>query len=102
MANLREKYNKELRPALKEELGIENIMAVPKITKIVINMGVGEAANDKKHLESALQNLTVIAGQKPSLPKQGNLLQVLKLEKVGLWVAKLLLEETKCMTLLRG
>ena len=69
MANLREKYNKELRPALKEELGIENIMAVPKITKIVINMGVGEAANDKKHLESALQNLTVIAGQKPVVTK---------------------------------
>ena len=61
MANLREKFNKELRPALKEELGIDNIMAVPKITKVVINMGVGEAANDKKHLESALQNLTVIA-----------------------------------------
>ena len=69
MANLREKYNKELRPALKEELGIENIMAVPKITKVVINMGVGEAANDKKHLESALQNLTVIAGQKPVVTK---------------------------------
>ena len=61
MANLREKYNKEFRPALKEELGLENIMAVPKITKVVINMGVGEAANDKKHLESALENLTVIA-----------------------------------------
>ena len=69
MANLKEKYNKELRPALKEELGIENIMAVPKITKVVINMGVGEAANDKKHLESALQNLTLIAGQKPVVTK---------------------------------
>ena len=69
MANLREKYNKEFRPALKEELGLENIMAVPKITKVVINMGVGEAANDKKHLESALENLTVIAGQKPIVTK---------------------------------
>ncbi len=65
MANLKEKYNKELRPVLMEELGIKNIMAVPKLTKVVINMGVGEAANDKKHLESALDNLTVIAGQKP-------------------------------------
>ena len=53
MANLKEKYNQELRPALKEELGLSNIMAVPKLTKVVINMGVGEAANDKKHLESA-------------------------------------------------
>ena len=69
MANLREKYNKEFRPALKKELGLENIMAVPKITKVVINMGVGEAANDKKHLESALENLTVIAGQKPIVTK---------------------------------
>ena len=63
MANLREKYNKELRVTLKEELGLNNIMAVPKVTKVVINMGVGEAANDKKHLESALENLTVISGQ---------------------------------------
>ena len=65
MSNLREKYNKELRASLKEELGLNNIMAVPKVTKVVINMGVGEAANDKKHLESALENLTVISGQKP-------------------------------------
>ena len=69
MANLKEKYNKEIRPALKEDLGINNIMAVPKLTKVVINMGVGEAANDKKHLESALQNLTAIAGQKPIVTK---------------------------------
>ena len=41
MANLKEKYNNELRPALKDELGIDNIMAVPKLTKVVINMGVG-------------------------------------------------------------
>ena len=69
MSNLREKYNKELRATLKEELGLNNIMAVPKVTKIVINMGVGEAANDKKHLESALENLTVISGQKPIITK---------------------------------
>ena len=69
MANLKEKYIQELRPALQEELGINNVMAVPKLTKVVINMGVGEAANDKKHLESALQNLTVIAGQKPLVTK---------------------------------
>ena len=69
MANLKEKYNKEIRSSLKEELGIENIMAVPKLTKVVINMGVGEAANDKKYLESALQNMTDIAGQKPVVTK---------------------------------
>ena len=69
MSNLREKYKKELRSSLKEELGLNNIMAVPKGTKVVINMGVGEAANDKKHLESALENLTVISGQKPIVTK---------------------------------
>ena len=69
MSNLREKYNKELRATLKEELGLNNIMAVPKVTKVVINMGVGEAANDKKYLESALENLTVISGQKPIVTK---------------------------------
>jgi large subunit ribosomal protein L5 len=69
MANLKEKFNKELRPILMEELGLNNVMAVPKLTKVVINMGVGEAANDKKYLESALENLTVIAGQKPVVTK---------------------------------
>ena len=67
--NLKETFNKELLPQLKEKLGIDNFMAVPKLTKVVINMGVGEAANDKKYLESALQNLTVIAGQKPIVTK---------------------------------
>ena len=64
MANLKDRFNKELRPVLQKELDIKNIMAVPKLKKVVINMGVGEAANDKKHLESALQNLTEISGQK--------------------------------------
>ena len=69
MSNLREKYNTELKAVLQEKLGIKNVMAVPKLTKVVINMGVGEAANDKKHLESAVQNLTAIAGQKPVITK---------------------------------
>tara|TARA_B100000963_G_scaffold336865_1_gene332332 strand:- start:6350 stop:6892 length:543 start_codon:yes stop_codon:yes gene_type:complete len=69
MSNLKERFNSELKPALQSELGISNIMAVPKLTKVVINMGVGEAANDKKHLESALENLTVISGQKPVVTK---------------------------------
>ena len=69
MANLKERFNKELRPILQKELNIKNIMAVPKLKKVVINMGVGEAANDKKHLESALQNLTEISGQKPITTK---------------------------------
>ena len=69
MANLKDRFNKELRPVLQKELDIKNIMAVPKLKNVVINMGVGEAANDKKHLESALQNLTEISGQKPITTK---------------------------------
>ena len=69
MSNLRERYNNELKAVLQEKLGIKNIMAVPKLTKVVINMGVGEAANDKKYLESAVQNMTAIAGQKPVVTK---------------------------------
>ena len=65
MANLKQRFNEELVPVLKDKLGLSNVMAVPRLSKVVINMGVGEAANDKKHLQSALENLTVIAGQKP-------------------------------------
>jgi large subunit ribosomal protein L5 len=65
MANLKQRFNEELIPVLKDKLGLSNVMAVPRLSKVVINMGVGEAANDKKHLQSALENLTVIAGQKP-------------------------------------
>ena len=69
MSNLREKYNKELRVALQEKLGLKNIMAVPKLTKVVINMGVGEAANDKKHLDTAVADMAAIAGQRPVITK---------------------------------
>jgi len=65
MANLKQRFNEELVPVLQDKLGLSNVMAVPRLSKVVINMGVGEAANDKKHLQSALENLTVIAGQKP-------------------------------------
>ena len=102
MANLKEKYNNELRPALKEELGIENIMAVPKLTKVVINMGVGEAANDKKHLESALENLTVIAGQKPVVTKARQSVASFKIREGWPLGCKVTLEVTKCMISLKG
>jgi large subunit ribosomal protein L5 len=65
MATLKEKYTNEIIPALKEELGIDNVMAVPRITKITLNMGLGEAVGDKKVLEHALKDMEQIAGQKP-------------------------------------
>ena len=65
MARLKKLYETELRAKLKEELGIANVMAVPRITKITLNMGVGEAVGDKKVLEHALKDLQAICGQKP-------------------------------------
>lgn len=64
MARLKELYNKELAPNLKKELGLSNVMEVPRITKITLNMGVGGALTDKKILESAVADLEKIAGQK--------------------------------------
>ena len=64
MANLKQKFNKEMVPALQEKLGITNVMAVPRLKKVVINMGVGQALTDKKHLTSAVADLESIAGQK--------------------------------------
>ena len=64
MARLKDLYNKELAPKLKEELGLANVMEVPRITKITLNMGVGEAVGDKKVLDNAVGDLTKISGQK--------------------------------------
>jgi large subunit ribosomal protein L5 len=69
MVTLKEKYKSELAPKLKEELGLTNVMEVPRITKITLNMGVGEALGDKKVLENAVADMTKIAGQKPVVTK---------------------------------
>jgi len=69
MATLKDKYRNEIAPKLKEELGLSNVMEVPRITKITLNMGVGEAVGDKKVLENALADMTMIAGQKPVVTK---------------------------------
>jgi large subunit ribosomal protein L5 len=63
---LKERYQ-ELRPQLQEELGLHSIMQVPRITKVTLNMGVGEAKTDAKLLDSAMDELTIIAGQRPQL-----------------------------------
>jgi large subunit ribosomal protein L5 len=65
MATLKEKYKSELAPRLQEELGLKNVMEIPRITKITLNMGVGEAVGDKKVLESAVADMQKISGQKP-------------------------------------
>ena len=69
MATLKDKYRSEIAPKLKEELGLSNVMEVHRVTKITLNMGVGEAVGDKKVLESAVADMTKIAGQKPVVTK---------------------------------
>lgn len=66
---LREKYTSEIRDRLKEKLGLTNQMTIPKIEKVVINMGLGDAVNDRKVVDSALEELTAIAGQRPVVTK---------------------------------
>ena len=66
---LKSKYDAEIRDQLKTDLALENVMQVPTISKIVVNMGVGEALVNSKNLESALEDLGLIAGQKPVATK---------------------------------
>ena len=65
MARLQQVYKDEVAPALKQQFGYKSVMEVPRITKITLNMGVGEAVGDKKILEHAIGDMTKIAGQKP-------------------------------------
>jgi large subunit ribosomal protein L5 len=64
MARLQEFYKDTVMPQLKQQLGIDNPMEIPRITKITLNMGVGEAVNDKKIIQKAVDDMTLIAGQK--------------------------------------
>lgn len=66
-ARLKEKYSKEIVPKLKEQLGYKTLMQVPKLSKIVLNMGVGQATQDQKIIEEAVKDLETIAGQKVSV-----------------------------------
>ena len=69
MATLKDRYRSEIAPKLKEELGLTNVMEVPRVTKITLKMGVGEAVGDKKVLENAVADMQKIAGQKPVVTK---------------------------------
>jgi large subunit ribosomal protein L5 len=69
MSRLQEQYEKVVRPALVKEFNYQNPMQVPRLSKIVINMGVGEATQDQKKLQAAAADMTAIAGQKPLITK---------------------------------
>lgn len=81
MARLKEQYFSTIRPKLKEELGLKSIHQVPQITKITLNMGVGDAKTNSKLLDSAFDQLTLIAGQKPVINKAVNSVAGFKLRE---------------------
>lgn len=93
MARLREDYKARVAPAMQEQFGYKNTMQIPAITKIVVNMGVGEAATNSKLMEGALKDMTAITGQKPLVNKARKSVANFKLRE-GMAVG--------CKTTLRG
>ena len=81
MDRLQEKYQQEVVPALTEKFGYKNVMQLPKIEKIIINMGVGEAVGNPKALDAAVNDLTIISGQKPLLTRAKKSLAAWKLRQ---------------------
>jgi large subunit ribosomal protein L5 len=81
VSRLRERYRSEVAPALMRELGYTNPMAVPRLEKIVLNMGLGEAVQNPKVMDSAVEELTVIAGQKPVVTKAKKAISNFKLRE---------------------
>ncbi|HIE51758.1 MAG TPA: 50S ribosomal protein L5 [Armatimonadetes bacterium] len=69
MARLKERYEKEIIPALQEEFGYHNVMEVPRVTKVVVNVGVGDATQDRQLLDAAMRELAMITGQKPKVTR---------------------------------
>jgi large subunit ribosomal protein L5 len=92
-ARLLDTYRTTILPKLKQDLGVENVMQVPRITKITLNMGVGEAVADRKVMDAAVADLTKITGQKPMITKSRKAIASFKL-RAGLAVG--------CMVTLRG
>ena len=81
MERLKDKYLKDVAPVLTEKFGYTNVMQLPKVEKIVVNMGVGEAVGNPKALESAVNDLITIAGQKPVLTRAKKSLAAWKLRE---------------------
>jgi len=78
---LKEKYEKEVVPALMKEFGYKNIMEVPRITKVVLNMGLGEAVQEPKVIDKAMEDLALIAGQRPYVRRAKKSIAAFKLRK---------------------
>lgn len=81
MNHLRERYQKEIAPALMKSLNLANVMQVPRIKKVVVNVGVGEALDNPKSLEAAVEDITKITGQKPVITKARKSIAAFKLRE---------------------
>lgn len=81
MSRLREKYTRDVVPALRQRFGYANVMAVPKLEKIVINMGLGEAIRNAKIMDAAVEELSAITGQRPVITKAKRPISSFKLRK---------------------
>lgn len=81
MARLKEKYRNEIAGALAKEFDIKNPMAVPKITKVIVNMGLGEASSNAKILDTAVEELRAVTGQKPVITKAKKSIAAFKLRQ---------------------
>jgi large subunit ribosomal protein L5 len=81
MARLREEFETRIKPALMDEFNYKSVMQVPKIEKIVINMGVGEASQDRKKIDGAISDMTRIAGQKPVVTRAKRAIATYKLRE---------------------
>ena len=81
MARLKERYQKDVAPAIAKEFGIENSMAIPRLDKIVVNMGVGEAIANAKVLDTAVEELKAIVGQKPVITRAKKSIATFKLRQ---------------------
>ncbi len=81
LVRLKGRYRSEIAPALKSQFGYKNVMQIPTLTKIVVNMGVGEAARDAKLIGGAIRDLTTITGQKPQVTKSRKSIAQFKLRE---------------------
>ena len=81
MSRLRERYSKDVVPALKKEFGYANVMAIPKLEKIVVNMGLGAAVTNPKIIDSAVEELRAVTGQKPVVTRSKKAIANFKLRE---------------------
>lgn len=81
MPRLKQRYRDEVAPALREQLGLSNVMQIPRFEKIVLNVGIGEAINDSKALDGAMSDLAAITGQKPRINRARKSIAAFKLRE---------------------